>query len=588
SPGVNHVARISRFTWDTGTDVVDPASEEVILEVDQPYGNHNAGMIAFGPDGYLYIALGDGGSGGDPDNYAQDPSSLLGSMLRIDVHPTNPADAYDVPADNPFIGQAGFQPETWAYGLRNPFRFSFDRNTGALWLGDVGQGAREEVNVIEAGGNYGWRVREGFLPFNDSLNTLPLSAFSDRVIDYGRSDGASVIGGHVYRGTRVPSLQGRYLYGDYVSGNVWALTWDSVGRTVIDNELIANVRNITAFGEDTAAHVHVVTAGGTIYEPRAVSGGTPSDPPALLSDTGVFADLPSLTAASGFIEYELNVPFWSDGTVKRRWVAVPDGERVDFDATGAWSFPVGTVVIKHFELELTEGNASSRRRLETRLLVHREDGWRGFTYRWNGTGSDATLLPGRAEETITVTLAAGGTRDQRYVYPSRTECLSCHTEAAGVTLGLRTRQLNRDFAYPAAVDNQLRSWNNIALFDRDIGSTSFEAYAASDDESVGLETRARAYLAVNCAQCHQPGGGAPTTLDLRFDVAAQDMNIIDVVPDAGDLGIADARLVAPGDRARSVLYQRMVGLGAERMPPVGSHVVDETGADLIGRWIDSL
>ncbi len=588
-PGVEHVSRISRFTWDAGTDSVSLGSEKVIIEIDQPYSNHNAGALAFGPDGYLYIALGDGGSGGDPQNFAQTTSNLLGSMLRIDVHPADPLDAYDVPADNPFVGQAGFLAEIYAYGLRNPFRFSFDRATGRLWVGDVGQGAREEVAIVDAGENHGWRVYEGNLLYDDSANTLPVSAFTFPVLDYGRSEGQAVIGGYVYRGTRVPSLQGRYLYGDNGTGNIWALDWDAGSGSVTANELIANTGGVTSFGEDTSADVHVVTGGGTIYQFRELTSGAPSDPPARLSETGLFTDLATLAPASGLIEYELNQPFWSDGTVKRRWIGVPDGERIAFDATGAWSFPAGTVIVKHFEIALTEGDPNSQRRLETRLLVNREDGWHGFTYRWNGAETEADLLTGQETETITVTLAAGGSEDQLYEYPSRTDCLGCHTDAAGFVLGPRTRQLNRDFPYSAATDNQLRSWNNIDLFSTDIGTAdAYQAFPALDDGSVAVAERARAYLDVNCAQCHQPGGPAPTDIDLRFDTDPAAMNVLDVLPSAGDLGVTDARIVAPGDRSRSVLWLRMAALDGNRMPTLGSHKVDDIALAVIGDWIDGL
>jgi uncharacterized repeat protein (TIGR03806 family) len=575
---------ISRFTWSTQQDLITPASEKNILEVNQPFSNHNAGMLAFGPDGYLYIAFGDGGSGGDPQNNAQTPANLLGSLLRIDVSPQNPADAYDVPPDNPFVGQSGFRPETWAYGLRNPFRFSFDRQTGDLWLGDVGQGEREEVNLVRGGENFGWRVYEGNLPFDDSQNSLPDSAFTPPVIDYDHGQGVSVIGGYVYRGPSNPGLVGRYLYTDFLSGPVWALDYD--GSQAVANDVIVTSSSSTkSFGEDNDGEVYMLV-GTTINQfVETASGG--GDIPDQLSETGLFTSLNSLTPASGLIEYELNLPFWSDGALKKRFIALPDGARITFSRP--WQFPVGALLIKHFELELTEGVASSARRLETRLLVRLESGWQGFTYRWLPDESDAVLLNSRETETITVALPGGGSRAQIYEYPSPTDCLVCHNDAAGFALGVNVLQLNRDFPYPAATDNQLRSWNHIQLFDRDIGDADqYRRLSALGDDSASLEDRARAYLQVNCASCHQPGGPAPTALDLRIDTVLADTGALDESPSAGDLGLDDPRIIAPGDHLRSVLWQRMTRLDGNRMPPIGSHVVDEVAVALIGDWIDTL
>jgi len=575
---------IARFTWNAQQDLITPASEKLILEVNQPFSNHNAGMLAFGPDGYLYIAFGDGGSGGDPQNNAQNPANLLGSLLRVDVSPQNPADAYDIPPDNPFVGQSGFRPETWAYGLRNPFRFSFDRQTGELWLGDVGQGEREEVNLVRGGENFGWRVYEGNLPYDDSQNTLPDSAFTPPVIDYDHGQGVSVIGGYVYRGSSNPGLVGRYLYTDFLSGPVWALEYD--GNQVVSNDVIVNSSSSTkSFGEDNDGEIYMLVGTSINHFVETASGG--GDIPDLLSETGLFTSLASLTPASGLIEYDLNLPFWSDGALKKRFIALPDNTQITF--TRPWRFPVGALLVKHFELELTEGVASSARRLETRLLVRTTAGWEGFTYRWLTDESDARLLAARETETITVALPGGGSRTQLYEYPSRTDCLVCHNDAAGFALGVNTQQLNRDFPYPAATDNQLRSWNHIELFDRDIGDAEqYRDLPALDDESVSLDERARAYLDVNCATCHRPGGPAPTALDLRMDTALADTGALDEPPSAGDLGLDDPRIIASGDHLRSVLWQRMARLDGNRMPPIGSHVVDEAAVALIGDWIDTL
>ncbi|MFB3106953.1 MAG: sorbosone dehydrogenase family protein, partial [Pseudomonadales bacterium] len=283
---------ISRFTWSAACDTVDLTSEKMILVVNQPFSNHNGGMLAFGPDDYLYVGMGDGGSGGDPNNNAQNPSNPLGSMLRIDVHPANSSDPYDVPIDNPFIGQPDFMAETYAYGLRNPFRYSFDRQTGDLWLGDVGQGNWEEIDVVTAGGNYGWRVFEGTQEFDNSGTTPPNSTFIPPIFEYSHaSGGVAIIGGYVYRGNLLPGLQGRYLYADFGSGALWALRFD--GANVLSNDQIAQANTPTSFGEDNQGELYVVSNNGTISQLEEASGG--GNLPDLLSETGLFGDLGQLT-----------------------------------------------------------------------------------------------------------------------------------------------------------------------------------------------------------------------------------------------------------------------------------------------------
>lgn len=578
---------IARFTWDPDSDLVDPASRKELLSLEQPFSNHNGGMLAFGPDDHLYIAFGDGGSAGDPGNRAQDTSNFFGALLRIDVQPHDPGDDYDVPADNPYVGDPDARDEIWAHGLRNPFRFSFDRATGTLWLGDVGQGTQEEIDLIERGGNYGWRVYEGTARFNDEGNDLPRSQFEFPIHTYQNTGGAAVIGGYVYRGLALPSLRGRYLYGDFVTGEVRALGYD--GESVTEDQFIANAPSPTSFGEDNEGEVYLVTQGNGIFTLEETSGAG-GQVPGMLSETGLFMDLETLTPADGLVEYELNEPFWSDGAVKRRWIGIPDGERIGFAATGPWQFPDGTVIVKHFELALVEGDASSRRRLETRVLTNRGGSWQGFTYRWNDSQSDARLLTGRTSDLVTVETPSGS-RDQRYEYPSPTDCLRCHTQAAGFVLGVETRQLNRDFLYGGTnvTDNQLRALNHVNMFATDIGgSDQYQRFPASEDTGEPLAERARTYLDVNCAQCHRPGGPTPVALDLRFDTPAADMSAIDIPPEAGDLGVADARVIASGDRDRSVLWLRMQRLDDERMPPLSSHVADEDGLAVIGDWIDSL
>ena len=250
--------RVSRFRVSMDPNQADTASETVLLEFDDPFENHNGGMLVFGADGKLYIALGDGGSGGDPNNNAQNLGTILGKILRI-----NPNGA--IPADNPFVGTVGARGEIWAYGLRNPWRMSFDRVTGRLWAGDVGQSAREEIDIIVRGGNYGWRFYEGTASFNNP-DARPLDDFIAPVYEYGRDIGRSITGGYVYRGPGVPSLVGAYMYADFITGKIWALVHD--GTSVVSNTEIATLPNPSSFGEDESGEIYITSFDGKIYRFR--------------------------------------------------------------------------------------------------------------------------------------------------------------------------------------------------------------------------------------------------------------------------------------------------------------------------------
>ncbi len=238
--------------------------EERILEINQPYGNHNGGQIAFGADGYLYIGMGDGGSGGDPLGSGQNLKTLLGAMLRIDVNRKERGRSYAIPADNPFVGKSGIRAEIWAYGLRNPWRFSFDRLTGALYAGDVGQNQYEEISLIEKGKNYGWNIMEGthcYAPptqCNRNKLSLPL-------VEYDHGQGYSVTGGVVYRGEKIKSLVGTYLYGDFGSGKIWGLS-QANNRVLKHRLLFQSNLNIASFGEDETGEVYIVGLAGRIYQ----------------------------------------------------------------------------------------------------------------------------------------------------------------------------------------------------------------------------------------------------------------------------------------------------------------------------------
>ena len=254
-------SRLSRFSVSSqDPNAADPASEEILLEVDQPYSNHNGGQISFGPDGYLYVALGDGGSGGDPQGNGQNRSTLLGKILRIDADRA----PYGIPPDNPFAGNTqGYREEIFAYGLRNPWRFSFDRPTGRLWAGDVGQNKYEEIDIIEAGKNYGWNVMEGKHCYD--ADVCATGGLTLPVWEYPHSEGQSITGGFVYRGAALPELAGKYIYADFVSGKIWALRYD--GQTPPVNDLLIDTRlNISSFGVDEAGELYLCAFDKRIYK----------------------------------------------------------------------------------------------------------------------------------------------------------------------------------------------------------------------------------------------------------------------------------------------------------------------------------
>jgi hypothetical protein len=266
--------QVVRYTVSGNPDIANAGSNVPVLSVAQPFDNHNGGDLHFGPDGYLYISLGDGGSGCDPGDEAQDPTSLLGKLLRIDVNSGSP---YGIPASNPYAGPDGIADEIWALGLRNPWRFSFDRTTGDLWIGDVGQNAHEEVDVQPAassgGQNYGWDCREGFSSANaasgcsTTATCMPLSLFTEPVHDYNHGDGCSITGGFRYRGTASPTLTGIYIFTDYCNGELRGLTtsdggmsWDEQSLRPADGSLLP-----TSFGEDSAGEMYLASDGGTVY-----------------------------------------------------------------------------------------------------------------------------------------------------------------------------------------------------------------------------------------------------------------------------------------------------------------------------------
>jgi uncharacterized repeat protein (TIGR03806 family) len=311
--------------------------------------------------------------------------------------------------------------------------------------------------------------------------------------------------------------------------------------------------------------------------------------PKLLSQTGAFQSVRDFSPADSLIPYDLIVPFWSDGAEKSRFISLPD-EKIKFAPTGEWVFPRGTVFVKTFSLATNELNPDSLRKLETRLLVcDSAGGVYGVTYKWRADNSDADLLESNLTEAVTIQTATG-IRTQQWYYPSRADCLTCHTANAGLVLGVKTRQLNRDFTYPSGVtDNELRAWNHLGLFDTNLDEADIKTFpklARADDLSRSLEDRARSYLDANCVQCHRPGGTV-AYFDARYDTPLAQQSLIEgrVLIDER---IDHSRVIAPNDIWRSILYMRTDTTEAFKMPPLARNTIDGQGMKLLRQWIESM
>lgn len=723
-------------------------TERILLSVPDFASNHNGGQLQFGHDGYLYIGIGDGGSGDDPQDNGQRMTSFLGKILRIDVDsPFDSGKQYHVPLDNPLIeaggattnvyvesrqpggalssiaqgymeindfvdsalkstasglsgtgsrlstnttlsatarftptivtpglynvyvtttnnasanaanttyrivcdgedrtfrialtsGNTGNQwrlvrrnvpmaagtqnfleitetatqsgsmfadaarfervsgvlPEIYTYGMRNPWRFSPDRVTGEFWIGDVGQNNVEEVDLMRAGGNYGWRDVEGNICTPGVSSTCDLTGYDDPVHTYGHSgavSGCSITGGYVYRGAAIPSLYGRYLYADYCSGWVRGFLWD--GTSISDDRLIASPGlNITSFGEMENGELLFV-ANGNVR--RFVESGSPpvSDLPVKLSDNAALYTISTGGQVPGLIPHEPREQFWTDGAIKTRHMAIPGVQQATYQPTGGWDFPNGTTLVKNYSLPLTDGDSGSAMRVETRLLVKNAGDWRGFSYRWNEAETEAFLLTSASTRDFTIQ-TVGGPLSYTWQFPSSSQCLECHTTAANRTLGLQTVQMNCDFTYPTSgvTDNQLRTLDHISLFNPALPGApgTLASMPGSTNLSATLEQRVKSYLQANCAHCHMPGGPSGTNPDMRWETILASMNIIDEIPARGDLGVAGARIVKPGAPDESVLLLRMESLDpAVRMPPLSTTREDEAATALVREWINSL
>jgi uncharacterized repeat protein (TIGR03806 family) len=590
----------------------DPESEIELIA--WPAGGHHCGCLAFGPDGCLYVSTGDGGFHEPADGLrtGQDVTDLLASILRIDVHDCGAGRPYAIPLNNPLLDVPGARGEIFAFGLRNPWKMSFDRKTGDLWVGDVGLERTEWIRRVRAGDNCGWSLVDGSEPLHTDWPRGP-GEIVPPAVEIPHTDASSITGGFVYRGQRFPELVGRYVFGDWETRRLWSMdvTSDPPGQ----RQDLADPRvRVVAFAEDRDGELLLLDHGdGTIHElARNEAAETAAPFPMRLSQTGLFRDTAAHEPAAGVVPFEVVAEAWADHATARRLIAVPGDAAVTLHsepkvASGSMfprqlEFPAGTVLAKTFAVELIAGDPRSSRRIETQLLHHDGLTWRGYTYAWSDDQADAELVAAAGtsrELSIVDREAPGGRRRQTWRFSSRSECLRCHNPWAETALAFNVAQLDRDLPEAQTTSGQLEHFRRIGLLadapadgpepaKAPASAPPLPRLAALQDASAPLEDRARAYLHVNCGHCHRFGGGGMAAIHLNREVPLADSRALDVAPGQGGFGISDPRIIAAGDPARSTLVYRLASAGAGHMPPIGTSLVDHGGVTLIFDWIRTL
>ena len=570
---------------------LDPTSAKIILT--WPGGGHNGGNMRFGPDGMLYVATGDATPPDPPDSLAtgQDITDLLSSVLRLDVDHAPAGKPYGIPADNPFTAIPKARGEVWAYGLRNPWRMSFNPKNGDLFVGDVGWELWEMVHRIERGGNYGWSITEGNKQDVRPDRARGPTPIRPPLVAHSHEEAASITGGEFYHGTRLPALTGAYLYADWQMGTFWSLRTE--GGKVTEHREIARSSLMPAgfgIGHDGEWIILDHSGGGLWRLDANPRHGRSPDFPLKLSHTGLFSDTPAQIPAPGVQPYEVTASRWADFATAQRWAGFPgeSGVAVATESKGVilrgrWGFPAGAVLAKTYSLETERGNPASLRKIETQILHFDGSLWGNYTYRWNETQTDADLVPKQGEETtftIRDKAAPGGEIRQPWRFFSRSECARCHTLMNDFVQGFSAAQLRR--AAPGAEGNQLDVLTRL-------GFTPKEPHLADPySPSESLTVRARSYLHVNCGVCHRfnSGGGVPSRMDI--DTPLKDAALLNSKPLQGDLGLPDARVIAGGDPARSVLLLRMAIAGRGHMPYLGAQLLDDRGILLLRDWIAAM
>ncbi len=587
--------RLSRWTYNTTTNVFDLASQVNLIVQTETVTEHNGAHLRFGPDGYLYFG------NGDDQNEAPNTQTLTGGLFsgifRIDVDcaagshapPRQPTGAvttgYCIPDSNPFVGVANANEEYFALGFRNPYSFNFDRANGKLWEGDVGASFREEINLIVAGGNYQWPLFEGTRR-NSGTGTPTIGTSKNPAFEYPHwqmADLTAIVAGYPYRGAALPELAGKVIHSDWPTGRVWAFDPDTNTRTSLLENNTANAP--VGFGQDAAGEVYLVAWSRIMKIVRAPAHTVPLK----LSDTHIFRNFTTMKTSSSLVPYSIRSPLWSDGAAKSRWVYLPAGQKATMAADGTVTLPAGSMLVKQFDLPASAQPTGGRtKHLETRVLVVGTDTTYGVTYRWNAAGSDADLVIEGVDEAITDAV----TPSESVIWhsPSFGECWSCHRSTNRV-IGFRGEQLN----FSIDGTNQLTSFVNAGIMDGASIASSPAPIASPADTAASADARASAYLAANCAHCHRPTSSflGGTSWNALPGIAANSRGIVNVqnhnYPMGAAFGLTTGALVKPGNPAQSILMLRVQSTDRDLgMPPLGRTKVDPLGVSVINSWILSL
>ncbi len=600
-----HHAILAKYRFSPNLDSILETSEEILIQqYDRSY-EHDGGALFFDNEGYLHLTIGDEGSPHTRklENSQSIENKLFGGLIRIDVdmdenrsHPIRRqplqhqdrdegvpgtfTQNYYIPNDNPWIDNSGGHlEEFYAIGLRSPFTAFYDTIDNEIWIADVGDGKWEELSIITAGSNAMWPYFEGpeqQAEIEDDIIGDP----TDPVHFYGRIQGNTIIGGFLYRGSKYPELNGSFIFGDFGSGNIWSFDEGSENPITL---LTRGPGRIVAYFPCLDGGICMMRTNGEIYqlEENVIMETAPE----LLSDLGAFEGLESLSPSEGIMPYEINSPLWSDGSLKRRWISLPDTSRIVFNIDDPWEFPVGTVLIKHFEMPIDE---DSIKRLETRFFVVDLDrnGY-GLTYKWNETDTDAKLVAFDevAHDTLEV-LTSGEFTKQVWNYPTRTQCIQCHNDNANFVLGVKTAQMNRLNNSETGAINQIELWNELGFFSNENISAELPVLSNLKDTSFSIEHRIRSYLDANCSHCHQPYG-VDTKFDARFKTPLWAQKIIGEEADSYNSEPGNL-IVNPGDPETSEMWIRDSSIDDNKMPPIAKNKLDHEYLDLLRHWIEDM